>query len=222
MMEIFYWFDQYVDVLQQLVTANVVLAPLLLLFIEEMGIPIFVPGDIIIAYTGYKVSTTDGPELWVAFVVAQAAVIAGSTILFFVARRYGQGLIYKLGRFVFIEEKHIQRAERLFAKYGILAIIVGRHIPGLRIPITIFAATSGVRYWVFVLSTLVSTSLWIVFYLNVGKHVGTDFHGAFQRYIGLSLLTFGGLTVAIFALHFIGWLRHRKRPDDQIVGKRKD
>ena len=209
-MQLFYWFDQYTDTVQQLIAANIVLAPLLLLFVEEMGIPIFIPGDVILAYTGYKVAITDGPELWIVFIVAQMAVMGGATILFFLSRRYGQVFITKLGEFVFLEEKHIQRAERLFARFGPVAIIVGRHIPGLRIPITIFAATSGVRYVTFLISTLISTSLWIVFYLNVGKRVGTDFHGAFQKYIGLSLLAFGGLTLGIFVLHFIGRLRKKQ------------
>src|SRR3981081_2116976 len=105
MMQLFYWFDQYTDTVQQLIAANIVLAPLLLLFVEEMGIPIFIPVDVILAYTGYKVAITGGPELWIVFIVAQMAVMGGATILFFLSRRYGQVFITKLGEFVFLEEK---------------------------------------------------------------------------------------------------------------------
>ena len=211
-MQFFYWVDQYIDALQHFIAAQVVLAPLLLLFVEEMGIPIIVPGDAILAYTGYLLSTTDSTSLPVAFVVALMAVIGGSTILFFISKRWGQLLILKIGKFVFLKEEHVRRAERLFAKYGPLAIIFGRHIPGLRIPITVFAATSGVKYTTFIISTVISTTLWILFYLSVGKRVGTNFHDTFQKYIGISLAVVVLLTLGFVVLHLIGMYRRRRAP----------
>ena len=212
MVSYFYWLDQYTDGIQHFIASKVVLAPLLLLFVEEAGIPIIVPGDAIIAYTGYRLSTIHGAGLWQAFIMAQISVIAGSTILFFLSRRWGQFLILKLGKFVFLQEKHVRRAEELFAKYGVLAIIFGRHIPGLRIPITIFAATSGVRYRTFVICTVISTSLWILFYLSVGRQLGANFHNEFQKYIGISFGVMAGLTLGIVMLHLIGmYRRHRSK-----------
>lgn len=209
MFPFFYWLDQYVDVIQRLIMGKAVLAPLLLLFIEEAGVPIIVPGDAIIAYTGYRLSMDrGGVGLWEAFIVAQIAVIAGATILFFLSRRWGQILVDKIGSFIFLKEKHIKHAERLFAKFGILGIIIGRHIPGLRMPVTFFAATSGVRYRTFVFSTFISTSIWIVFYLTIGKDLGVTFHQQLQHYVGLTVLGTLFLTLGIIALHFVG--RYRK------------
>lgn len=211
-MSYLYWLDEYTDVIQHFIASKLVLAPLLLLFIEEAGIPIIVPGDAIIAYTGYKLSSTPGsPELWQAFVMAQISVIGGSTILFFLSKRWGQMLIHKLGKYVFLKEKHIKRAEDLFAKYGALAIIFGRHIPGLRIPITFFAATSGVRYRTFIVCTFISTSLWILFYLSVGRKLGADFHDQFQKYMGISFGVMAALTLGVVILHLIGLYRERRR-----------
>ena len=211
MLSYFYWLDQYIDALQTFVAGKLVLAPLLLLFVEEAGVPLIVPGDVIIAYTGYKLSLTNTAQLWEAFIAAQVAVMSGATVLFFFARRWGQWLIRAMARFVFLEEKHIQRAERLFAKYGVLGIIVGRHIPGLRIAITVFAATSGVKYLTFIISTFISTSIWILFFLSVGKRVGVDFHQEFQHYVGLSATVLATLTVGLFALHGIGMYRENRK-----------
>lgn len=209
---VFYWIDRYIDVLQNFVASKVVLAPLLLLFVEEAGLPLIVPGDMIIAYTGYKLTTNPhGPGLWQAFIAAQIAALAGSTVLFFLSRRWGQTLVIQLCKFVFIEEKHIRKAERLFAKYGILAIIVGRHIPGLRIPVTIFAATSGVKYLTFILSTFVSTSVWIWFYLSAGKRLGAHFHTEVQKYIGFSLGFIAAVTLGILLIHAVGLYREMRQ-----------
>lgn len=209
---LFDWIDHYIDLLQQFLASNVILAPLALLFVEEAGIPIPINGDIILAYTGYRLSTTPhGPAIWQAFIAAQIAALLGATILFFISRRWGQMLIMKLGKFVFLKEKQIKQAENLFARWGILGIIVGRHIPGLRIPVTIFAATSGIKYLTFILSTFVSTSIWILFYLIAGKRIGASFHGEVQRYVGSSVAVVVGVVVLFVAIHLIGIYRERRK-----------
>ncbi len=209
---VFAWIDQYIDVVQHFLASKIVLAPLLLLFLEEAGIPLVVPGDMIIAYTGYKLSLNpNGPGLWQAFVAALIAAMAGSSVLFFVSRRWGQKLIIQLGKFVFIKEKHIHQAEELFAKYGILAIIIGRHIPGLRIPVTIFAATSGVKYITFMMSTFISISAWILFFLNAGKRIGAHFHAEVQRYVGFTLGLVALVMLGVIVLHLVGMYREARR-----------
>jgi membrane protein DedA with SNARE-associated domain len=209
---LFDWVEQIVDGLQHFLLLNVILAPLLLLFIEECGLPLPINGDIILAYTGYRLSVTPhAPAIWEAFVAAQLAALAGATVLFFLSRRWGQMIIIKLGKFIFLEEKHIRHAERLFARWGVLAIIFGRHIPGLRIPVTIFAATSGLKYPVFLASTFVSTSIWILFYLIAGKTIGRTLHTELQHYVGITIAGVVALVVGFLLLHAIGiYRRHHK------------
>lgn len=180
------------------------LAPLFLLLIEEAGVPIFVPGDAILVYTGYNIQSSHHASFLLAFITATAAVLCGSSILFFAARRYGQNLIMRLGGFMFLKPRHIQRAEQLFKRYGVWTIIIGRHIPGMRIPITVFAATSGVRYRTFILSTFVSTALWIWLYLSVGRHYGTDIRHLLSRSIVAGVSVAVGFLAVIVGLHLYG------------------
>lgn len=211
-LSIFMWLDGLVDLIQSFIVAKAVLAPLLLLFIEEAGLPLPVPGDMIIAFTGYRLSIKpDSPALWQAFVAAQVAALLGATILFFLSRRWGHWIVVKLGHFIFLEEEQIKKAEHLFARFGIFGIIIGRHIPGLRIPVTVFAAVSGMSYPVFIISTFISTSAWILFYLLAGKRIGATFHSQIQHYIGLTAAVIVAFTLFIIALHFIGmWRQSRK------------
>jgi membrane protein DedA with SNARE-associated domain len=219
----FLWANRYVDLLLDFVASKAVLAPLLFLFIEEAGVPLPVPGDMIIAYTGYRLSLhPHGPGIWQAFFAAQVAALAGSTVLFFLSRRWGQEVIYKLGKFVFLKEAHIKRAEQLFAKYGILAIIVGRHLPGFRIPVTIFAATSGVKYTTFLASTFISTSAWILFYLIAGKQIGAHFRSQIQEYAAASVLVIVVVVVAIVLIHVIGLYREHHKNRQRAPSHKQD
>lgn len=205
------WLDHYTDALQHFIASQLVLSPLLLLFIEEMGIPIIMPGDAILAYVGYKLSMShNASEFWPAFIVAQISIIGGSSILFFLSRRWGQLFLTKLARFVFVSDKRIARAENMFAKHSILAIIVGRHIPGLRIIITVLAGSSGVRYLTFAVCTFISATAWILIFISIGKKLGTDFHGIIQQYIGLSLAVTIAVVAAILLLHIIGLYHESK------------
>lgn len=211
MAAVFDWFDQYVDVVQHFLSSRVVLLPLLLLLAEEAGVPLPVPGDAIIAYTGYRLSVVHGSAgFWEAFLTAQLAVFAGSSLLFFLSRHWGQVIVDKIGAFIFLQEKHIRHAERMFAKYGVFAIIVGRHIPGLRVPITFFAATSGVKYLTFIISTLISTSVWIGLYLTVGKDLGAHLQQHLHRYVALSFVAGGAFVVGVLVLHLVGAIRQAR------------
>ncbi len=170
-----------------------------------------VPGDAILGYVGYQLSQTHSATLWEAFVLALIAVIGGSSILFFVSRRWGKFVLDKLSRFIFLNQKHLDKAEHLFARYGIWAIIFGRHVPGLRIPITIFAATSGVKYRTFLIGTIVSTALWILFYLSIGARYGRDIQQTIHKYTVLSVWLIIVLASIIIGLHIFGIYREKKK-----------
>ncbi len=203
--------DNYTDSLELFLSHHAVLAPLLLLLAEEIGLPILVPGDAIIGYVGYSLTKTHTATFAEAFIVAMFAVLLGASILFYLAKRYGNGLLRKVAKYIFLKEKHLEKAEALFAKYGIWAIIFGRHVPGLRVPITILAATSGVKYRTFLLCTIVSTTLWVLFYLSIGKRFGTDIQHTIHKYVWLSV---GLIVVAILltvGLHIYGAHCERNR-----------
>jgi len=210
MQQILNWLDDYTDGIQIFVHNHLVLAPLLLLLLEESGIPLPVPGDAIIAYVGYGLHKSNSVTVWQALIVALIAVLIGATILFFMARRWGQTLIQKLGRFIFLKPAHLERAENLFARFGIWAIIFGRHIPGLRIPITIFAAISGVRYRTFIVSTFMSTVGWVLLYLEIGSHFGGDFQALFQRDTGITVAVCVGLVLLFVGLHVYGSISEKR------------
>ena len=204
------WLDQYTEGIQSFLQAHEVLAPLLLLLVEEMGIPIIVPGDGVIAYVGYGLTKHPSVTLWQALIAALIAVLLGSTILFFVARRWGRQIINKLGKFIFLKQSHIDRAEASFKRYGIWAIIFGRHIPGMRVPITIFAATSGVRYRTFISCTFISTVLWIFVYLKLGTYIGQSLQTIFRRDALVTIIVFVGIVMLILAMHLYGKIKRRK------------
>jgi membrane protein DedA with SNARE-associated domain len=147
------------------------LAPVLLLALEECGIPLPVPGDLIIMYTGYQVAkgVVSYP---LAFVSIMLAILLGSSVLYYLSAKYGERIVLTFGKYVHLDKKKLEKIERQFRKYGIIVIIVGRHIPGFRIPVTVFSGMSGIGYKKFILSTFISVILSTGINLSLGQKLG--------------------------------------------------
>jgi membrane protein DedA with SNARE-associated domain len=147
-----------------------------LLYVEESGVPLPVPGDVYVLYLGHVAAGS-----WVKMISAWLAIItvvlAGSTNMFFISRRWGQRLLRgRLGAVLHVDAAALARAERWLDRWGPLVIIFGRHLPGYRIPITVAAGTFKVHYRVFAPSVAVSTAIWagVWFWLEArfGRQVG--------------------------------------------------
>jgi membrane protein DedA with SNARE-associated domain len=143
-----------------------------LLFIEEAGVPLPAPGDVFILYVGAHVPHTALPLVtaWLGFVLV---VLAGASILYGISRRVGRDIAdSRVGRFIHLTPERLDRAEGWFRRYGLLAVIFGRHVPGLRIPITVACGVLKVPYRVFALGVAVSTAVWAGFWLALGAIFG--------------------------------------------------
>lgn len=165
--------DPYVDWLASFIIHHSIYAPSLLLLLEESGIPLPIPGDVYVAYTGYLISKHT-ISFQFGFFSLMIAVLIGASILYYLSSHYGQFIVLRFGKYLHLNEKRLLTVEKWFKRYGFWVIVFGRHIPGFRVPITFFAGISGVPYTVFIASTFVSVIFWILFYLTIGERVGAN------------------------------------------------
>ncbi len=165
------FFDHLEDWIALFFHQQPLIGPFVLLILEEAGVPLPIPGDLFIAYAGYQVALGRVPY-FVAFITLMIAVFIGSTILYILSYHYGDALVRRFGKYIHLHEKRLDYIEAKFRKYGAWVIIFGRHIPGFRIPITIFAGISRQKYRTFIISEGVSIIIWIAFFMQVGRKLG--------------------------------------------------
>jgi len=173
-----------------------------LLYIEESGIPLPAPGDVFVMFVGAHV-----PRHLIAWVTAWAGLVAtvvlGATNLFFISRKFGRRLVQsRVAEYVHLSPERLERAERWFARYGVLAIIFGRHIPGFRIPITVAAGVFRVRYPIFAMSVAVSTAIWAGVVIIIGINFGTRLEKFLALHREMYLL-WGAVIVLLIGSHFV-------------------
>ena len=164
-----------------------------LIYIEETGIPLFIPGDVFLLYVGSRLPH-EVPIVcaaWLGFVIA---VTLGSTNLYLLSRRFGRRLIeHRLARLLHITPERVAEAEQWFRRYGPWALIFGRHIPGFRVPLTVVAGLLELPYPIFVVSVAVSSAIWAGVFLILGVVFGSGI----ERSIRSNLLLFGEVAAAI-------------------------
>lgn len=138
---------------------------LALIFIEEAGLILPIPSDILIATAA---ALPNSNYFLIVSIVTIAATI-GSTILFTLSRKYGRAALTKYGKYIKITPEKIAKLEKWFEKYGGSAIFIGRLIPGLRIVTPFVAGLFKVDYKVFWIYTTAAAFVWANIYYVLGR-----------------------------------------------------
>jgi membrane protein DedA with SNARE-associated domain len=142
-----------------------------LLTVEESGVPVPVPGDVVMMYAGYQVHL--GQVIWYqALLCGILATLIGSCILYNIGRRGGRPLLKKYGRFLHLSLDRQDQIEGWLGRYGGLAVFTGRLIPGMRCASSFVAGTFGIPFPTFIVATAASATVWWSLFLYLGSQLG--------------------------------------------------
>jgi len=203
------WFWPATRAVGHLVRVQPGLGLFLVIFAEELGIPLPAPGDAAIMYGGY-LTTTGALPLPVAFLAVVAAATAGSFCNYSICRRFGHPFVVRFGPYVGLTAERLDRAERAFRRWGPWAVLIGRHVPGMRIVLSAFAGVFELPRLLFVACVLVSSSIWAAIFLELGRVLGRHTRLLF-RLVPAHLLP---PLLLLLALLWALWMlrEHRWRP----------
>jgi membrane protein DedA with SNARE-associated domain len=203
------WFWHVGRLFEHIVRVQPGLWLFLVIFAEELGIPLPVPGDAAIMYGGYLTTTGVLPTPLAYLAVISAATI-GSFCNYSICRRFGHPFLVRFGPYVGLTAERLDAAEAAFRRWGPWAVIIGRHIPGMRIVLSAFAGVFELPRRVFVPCVLISSTVWAAIFLELGRMLGRNSRLLF-RMIPVHLLP---LVFVLLALVWAVWLlyEHRWRP----------
>lgn len=178
------------------------LAAFVFLLIEEAGVPVPVPGDVLMLILGVHAREGTVP-LWQAVGATWLGTIIGSTFLYFASRMAGRSLVYRYGRFIRLTPERLDRTEQWLKRHGSRAVFLGRLVPGLRIVTAVACGVFEVPFTVFFPAMSLGALLYILVYTLLGYFLGPPVLGFMERVhipFGLlgSLVPLGLLLVWIF------------------------
>src|ERR1035437_8914567 len=166
--------------LQALFAAHTLSSIAAIIFVEELGIPLVVPGDVAMMFAGVRVAQGRASSLSV-LLVEDLATIAGAGLLFLASRRLGRPLVLRFGRYIGLSRERISEAEERIRAHEMRAVILGRLIPGLRIVTVIAAGVIGVRPAKFLPGLAIGGFFYLLAYPVLGAVVGPPMIETFTR-----------------------------------------
>ena len=165
------WWNEARLAFQGLMDQHGLLAGFVLVLVEEAGVPVPIPGDVLMLALGVHARQGMAP-LWQALVVLELATVLGASVLYLASARAGRGLVYQYGRYIHLTPERLDRAESWLRSHGSRAIILGRLTPGLRMATVIGCGVFGVPFWRFLPALALGGLLYILLYTLLGFFVG--------------------------------------------------
>ena len=180
-------------------------AVLLLVLLEDFGIP--VPGEtVLIAAAIYA----GAGRLNVVAVgcIGFIAAIMGDNIGYAIGRFGGRAVVLRWGKYVFITEERLGKAEDFFDHHGGKIIVIARFVEGLRQANGIIAGIAEMHWLRFVAFNALGAALWVGTWVTAGyfagQHIGSIYH-----YISVYSLYAVIAVVVLLTAYFL--MRMRKR-----------
>jgi membrane protein DedA with SNARE-associated domain len=183
----------------------------LFIMIESSGIPF--PGETMLLLASFYAAVDHQLQIPLVIACASLGAIIGDNLGYTIGRTGGYALVRRFGRYVFLKEEHLRRAERFFQKHGDKTVFFGRFIAVLRAWAAFLAGVNRMRWPAFLVYNAAGGVLWAIVYGYLGFFAGRAFHdnfGAVEHLAGTISWVGAGLLVAAIILFFI-FLRMRRR-----------
>jgi membrane protein DedA with SNARE-associated domain len=184
------------------------LAVFFLVMVEDFGVP--VPGETILIAAAIYAGNQQLNIVAVGLVGFIAAVI-GDNIGFAIGHFGGRALALRWGKYVFLTEERLNKAEVFFDRHGGKIIVVARFIEGLRQANGIIAGITGMHWRRFAIFNAIGAALWVGTWVSLGYLAGNHIDTIYRYITNYSAYVAIALVIVIAALIVRRVLRHRRR-----------
>jgi membrane protein DedA with SNARE-associated domain len=184
-----------------------------LAFLGAMCIPI--PSELTFGFAGALCSTAfltganasdHQLQLWGVIVVGTVATVCGASVAYVVGRYGGRAFVERYGKYVLLSHEDLDRAERLFSRWGDGLVAVGQMIPILRAFVGFFSGVAKVRWVPFLVLTTIGAAAWVSLISTIGYEAGGSWHQVL-RWFGAA----GYVIVALVVIVLVVAFAHRWR-----------
>jgi membrane protein DedA with SNARE-associated domain len=179
------------------------------LFVESFGAP--VPGQTMLMAAGVFAGAGKLNVVGVA-ILGFLAAVAGDNVGYLIGHFGGRSLVLRFGRYIFVTEKRLNKAEDFFERNGGKIVAVARFIDGLRQLNGVVAGIARMPWRRFLAFNALGAAAWVGVWTSVGYFAGGHLTGIYQQFHRYQALVLGGAGIVIVAvLLYWSWRRQRQR-----------
>jgi len=175
-----------------------------LMALESMIAPI--PSEVVMPPLGMAVHK--GQFTWqMAMVATSIGSLIGSLISYYMGYFGGKPLVMRVGRFLLINEHHLDLTTTWIKKWGSLTVLVCRFVPVVRHFISIPAGIARMNLLKFCVYTVIGASLWNGFLLWLGWKLEDHWDDILKYRTPIDIAVVAILVLGVVAWY---WLHLRK------------
>jgi membrane protein DedA with SNARE-associated domain len=140
--------------------------------LESACIPL--PSEVTLPMAGYMVYKHMGTILSMT-IVSTLGCLFGSWVAYVVGYYGGRPFILKYGKYIFLSEKELNKADRFFEKRGEITIFLSRMLPVIRTFISLPAGIARMNFMKFSILTIAGSFPWCLLFVYLGNKVGENY-----------------------------------------------
>jgi membrane protein DedA with SNARE-associated domain len=145
---------------------------LTLMAIQSACVPI--PSEVIMPFAGYALAHSQGQLILLATLASLASNL-GSIPAYWIGARGGRPLVERYGSYILLSKRDLDLAEHFFARYGSIAVLVGRMLPIVRTFIALPAGIARMNQVKFHVYTFLGSWPWCYALAYIGMKLGDRF-----------------------------------------------
>ncbi|MBS3105553.1 DedA family protein [Candidatus Woesearchaeota archaeon] len=176
----------------------------MLMALESMIAP--VPSEVVMPFAGYLV-LQGRFNFWIAVLVSGLGSVFGSLASYYIGDYLGRPFVMKFGKYLLLEEEHLEWTEKWFKKQGEKTIFISRFVPVVRHLISIPAGIAKMSLQKFTIYTFVGATIWNLILLYAGFKLGEHWDKIHEFSKELDIMFV--IAVVLFFAYFV-WKHHKK------------
>ena len=202
--------EQFWEHLQNLTDAQTIVRKggfylLLVVIFAETGVffGFFLPGDYLLVVAGILCATGMlNVHISVLLISLMIAGILGNYTGYWFGYRTGP-LLFKRNDTLFFKKRYVTMAEEFYAKYGGMALVLGRFFPIIRTFAPIFAGVVKVNFRKFTLYNFIGSMTWVTTLTLAGFLLGRKYPEEVKDYLKYVILGLILITSVPFLVAFL-------------------
>jgi membrane protein DedA with SNARE-associated domain len=175
------------------------------------------PSEVVLPPAGY-LAAQGRMNGWLALTAGIAGSLVGAVFNYLMAVWLGRPMLHRYGRYFFVKEETLDRAEAFFRRHGEISTFVGRLVPVIRQYISLPAGLARMRMDRFVAYTALGAGIWCAILTWIGWYIGvqTGRLGELQpekvhSYAQRALLILSPAVMLVVAVYVVRYRRRRGR-----------
>jgi membrane protein DedA with SNARE-associated domain len=195
------------------------LAVFVLSFISAMGIP--VGAELALIYGGVLASGQVHGEkplnLVAVILVAIAGEMLGASAGYGIGMYGGRPLVDKVGKYVLLTHKDLDRADAWFAKRGEPFALLGRFVPLLRSWVSLACGLGEMAIGKFLLFSFIGIAIWSTALVSLGYSLGASYNHVLHAFSAAGYVIGALFVVAVLIAIAHRWRVYRRHRDSERI-----